>query len=54
MMGRILTNMPNPSQIMEVLRYHVQIPYYEIPQQDINHLIRDMLTRLSEVGQLKF
>ncbi|CAH1953450.1 unnamed protein product [Acanthoscelides obtectus] len=48
MMGRRLLNLQGPPQTLEALREEVVVAWNEIPQEDIDHLIRSMLRRVGE------
>ncbi|CAH1960067.1 unnamed protein product [Acanthoscelides obtectus] len=48
MMGRRLLNLQRPPQTLEALREELVVAWNEIPQEDIDHLIRSMPTRVGE------
>ncbi|CAH1989820.1 unnamed protein product [Acanthoscelides obtectus] len=48
MMGRRLLNLQRPPQTLEALREELVVAWNEIPQEDINHLIRSMPRRVGE------
>lgn len=47
-MGRRLQNLPNPPQTLAALCHEVQVAWDEIPQEEIDHLIRSMPRRVNE------
>ena len=47
-MGRRLNNLQQPPQTVAALRHQVEVAWNEIPQEDINHLIRSMPRRINE------
>ncbi|CAH2011182.1 unnamed protein product [Acanthoscelides obtectus] len=49
MMGRRLLNLQRPPQTLEALREELVVAWNEIPQDDIDHLIRSMPRRISVV-----
>ncbi|CAH2000175.1 unnamed protein product [Acanthoscelides obtectus] len=48
MMGRRLLNLQRPPQTLEALREELMVAWNEIPQEDIDHLIRSMPRRVGE------
>ncbi|CAH1963187.1 unnamed protein product [Acanthoscelides obtectus] len=48
MMGRRLLNLQRPPQTLEALREELVVAWNEIPQEDIEHLIRSMPRRIGE------
>ncbi|CAH1979479.1 unnamed protein product [Acanthoscelides obtectus] len=48
MMGRRLLNLQRPPQTLEALREELVVAWNEIPQEDIDHLIRSMPRRVGE------
>ncbi|CAH1956399.1 unnamed protein product [Acanthoscelides obtectus] len=48
MMGRRLLNLQRPPQTLEALREELVVAWNEIPQDDIDHLIRSMPRRVGE------
>ncbi|CAH1987993.1 unnamed protein product [Acanthoscelides obtectus] len=48
MMGRRLVNLQRPPQTLEALREELVVAWNEIPQEDIDHLIRSMPRRVGE------
>ncbi|CAH1996982.1 unnamed protein product [Acanthoscelides obtectus] len=48
MMGRRLLNLQRPPQTLEALREELVLAWNEIPQEDIDHLIRSMPRRVGE------
>ncbi|CAH2006703.1 unnamed protein product [Acanthoscelides obtectus] len=48
MMGRRLLNLQRPLQTLEALREELVVTWNEIPQEDIDHLIRSMPRRVGE------
>ncbi|CAH2004434.1 unnamed protein product [Acanthoscelides obtectus] len=48
MMGRRLLNLQRPHQTLEALREELVVAWNEIPQEDIDHLIRSMPRRVGE------
>ncbi|CAH1996987.1 unnamed protein product [Acanthoscelides obtectus] len=48
MMGRRLLNLQHPPQTLEALREELVVAWNEIPQEDIDHLIRSMPRRIGE------
>ncbi|CAH1967308.1 unnamed protein product [Acanthoscelides obtectus] len=48
MMGRRLLNLQRPPQTLEALREKLVVAWNEIPQEDIDHLIRSMPRRVGE------
>ncbi|CAH1989194.1 unnamed protein product [Acanthoscelides obtectus] len=47
-MGRRLLNLQRPPQTLEALREELVVAWNEIPQEDIDHLIRSMPRRVGE------
>ncbi|CAH1976114.1 unnamed protein product [Acanthoscelides obtectus] len=48
MMGRRLLNLQRPPQTLEALQEELVVAWNEIPQEDIDHLIRSMPRRVGE------
>ncbi|CAH1978256.1 unnamed protein product [Acanthoscelides obtectus] len=48
MMGRRLLNLQRPPQTLEALREELVVAWNELPQEDIDHLIRSMPRRVGE------
>lgn len=48
MLGRVLRNLGNPPQTLEVLRHEFQVSWDTIPQGGINHLLDPMPRRIRE------